>query len=142
LDSAHPLRLSRRVDRPGGLIAVANSDARLPGTAPEEALSMASLKLVAHPLLNGIALIIAVAAVMIWSARLEHRVSGLEASVQMLAATPAASAAARAPMSAQEACANLAVRVADAMQKPDAGRADTLRGLLRDAGCPAASNRR
>jgi hypothetical protein len=42
-------------------------------------------------------------------------------------------------MSAQEACANLALRVADAVQKPDRAGAEALRQLLRDAGCPPAA---
>lgn len=96
---------------------------------------MANLKTLAYPVLNAFALVVAVAAVTIWSARLEHRVSGLEAAVQALATVPAASA--RPAMSVQEACANLAVRIADALQKPDRGSADALRQLLQDAGCPA-----
>jgi hypothetical protein len=100
---------------------------------------MASLKFVGHPVFNGAALVVAVGAVMVWSARLEHRVSGLEALVQALAVAPVASAPTRPPLSAQEACANLALRLADAMQKPDHGNADVLHGLLRDAGCPPPS---
>jgi hypothetical protein len=98
---------------------------------------MAKMKAVVHPVVNGFALLIAVAAVTIWSARLEHRVSGLEAAVRVLATTPVAGNAAGPAMSPEQACANLAVRVADAMQKPG-GDVEVLRQLLRDAGCPAA----
>jgi hypothetical protein len=97
---------------------------------------MTGAKFIAHPVFNGAALVIAIAAVMIWSARLEHRVSGLETMVQSLATAPVASAATRPAMSPQEACANLALRLADALQKPDSATADALRGLMRDAGCP------
>jgi hypothetical protein len=98
---------------------------------------MANFKSIGHPLLNAFALIVAVGAVTVWSARLEHRVSGIEASLQALAAAPPA--AQRPAMSAQEACANLALRVADAVQKPDRAGAEALRQLLRDAGCPPAA---
>ena len=90
---------------------------------------MASFRSVAHPVVNAFALIVAVAAVTIWSARMEHRVSGLEAAVQAAPSRPA--------LSPQEACANLAIRVADALQRPG-NNAEMLRQLLHDAGCPAA----
>src|SRR5690349_14967606 len=95
---------------------------------------MASFRALVHPVANGLALIVAVAAVTIWSARLEHRVSGLEAAVRVLATAPAAVGPA---LSAPQACANLAMRVAEAAQKPGSD-SELLRQLLRDAGCPPA----
>jgi hypothetical protein len=99
---------------------------------------MANVKAILHPVANGLALIVAVAAVTIWSARLEHRVERLEAAVGPPAAAPALGAAARPAVSTGAACATLAMRIAEALQKPGSNP-ETLHQLLRDAGCPAAA---
>lgn len=96
---------------------------------------MATIKSFVHPVANACALIIAVAAVTIWSARLEHRITGLEAAVRALALAPAAASPAAAGASAKQICANLALRLTGLLREPG-GSPDTLQQLLRDAGCP------
>jgi hypothetical protein len=103
---------------------------------------MAQLRNIIAPAANVVALIVAVAAVTIWSARLEHRVSGLESQVQVLATAPVASDprgdSPRVGQSSEQACTNLAIRVANAIQSPDknaGGQAAALRELMGRLGC-------
>lgn len=103
---------------------------------------MAQLRNIIVPALNGAALVVALAAVTIWSARLEHRVSGLEARVQALATAPTnGSEPARAGAAIEQACANLAIRAADVIRTPgkdQAGQSASLQELMRQLGCASA----
>ena len=96
---------------------------------------MAKIRALVHPFANACALILAVAAVTVWSARLEHRITGLEAAVRALATAPAAATPTPPGASAQQSCANLALRLSELLRQPG-GSPDLLQRLLRDAGCP------
>jgi hypothetical protein len=103
---------------------------------------MAQWRNLAGPAANIGALVVAVAAVTIWSARLEHRVSSLEAKVETLASGSAARGvpgdSARAGMSLEQACANLAIRAGDAARSPEktaAGQSAAARELMAQLGC-------